>query len=130
MSNHSGISSAALRIAFATVLFAAPFVVAQAQAPSGAVPDKKAARIAAPETPAGNTKSKAWTMLRTPEGHPDLHGYWTSLTFTPLERPAQYGNREFLTGKETKAVFNAGVHRTFDSSGDEPQGELFNPNSA
>jgi hypothetical protein len=47
-----------------------------------------------------------------------------------LERPAQYGNREFLTEKETKAVFNAGVHRTFDSSGDDPQGELFNPNSA
>ena len=39
-------------------------------------------------------------MPRTPDGHPDLHGYWTSLTFTPLERPAKYGNREFLTEKE------------------------------
>ena len=129
MSIHSGISSAALRIAFGAVLFAPAFVAAQAQAPSRSVPARKAARIAIPETPA-NTKSKAWTMPRTPDGHPDLHGYWTSLTFTPLERPAQYGNREFLTEKETKAVFDAGVHRTFDSSGDEPQGELFNPNSA
>jgi hypothetical protein len=69
-------------------------------------------------------------MPRTADGHPDLHGYWNSLSFTPLERPAKYGNREFLTEQEIQEVFNAGVHRTFDSSGDDPQGELFNPNSA
>lgn len=130
MSDHSGISAAALRIAFATVLFAGLVVAAQAQAPFGAVAAKKTAKIESRETQASKTKSKAWIMPRTPDGHPDLHGYWTSLSFTPLERPAQYGNREFLTEKETKAAFDAGVHRTFDSSGDDPQGELFNPNSA
>ena len=128
MSNHSGFSSAALRIAFAAIVFARPFVAAQAQTPSGAVPATKTARTGTPEAEAANTKS--WTMPRTPDGRPDLHGYWSSLTFTPLERPAQYGDREFLTEKETKAVFDAGVRRTFDSSGDDPQGELFNPNSA
>ena len=43
-----------------------------------------------------------WVMPRTPDGHPDLHGYWTSLSYTPMERPAKYGNREFLTDQETQ----------------------------
>jgi hypothetical protein len=81
-------------------------------------------------TAPGPEATKRWTMPRTADGHPDLHGYWTSLSFTPLERPAKYGNREFLSDRETQEIFNAGVHRTFDSSGDDAQGELFNPNSA
>jgi len=34
-----------------------------------------------------STASKAWTVPRTPGGHPDFQGYWTNSTYTPLERP-------------------------------------------
>ena len=42
-----------------------------------------------------------WTLPRTPDGRPDLQGYWTTQTFTPLERPAHLGDREFFTEDET-----------------------------
>ena len=42
----------------------------------------------------------AWTLPRTPDGHPDLQGIWTMHTFTPLVRPARYASQEFLTDQE------------------------------
>src|SRR5690349_5633239 len=114
-------------VAIAAAICAPAFVAAQTQSAPAA---KTAASTAAKTGTNAAATKKPWVLPRTPDGQPDLHGYWTSLSFTPLERPAKYGNREFLTEKETKEAFDAGVHRTFDSSGDEPQGELFNPNSA
>ena len=40
---------------------------------------------------------------RTPWGAPDLQGIWSQQTDTPLERPARYGQREFLTEDELAA---------------------------
>jgi hypothetical protein len=37
---------------------------------------------------------------RTPWGDPDLQGIWNFGTITPLERPAQFGDRERLTPEE------------------------------
>src|SRR5438132_3022132 len=37
---------------------------------------------------------------RTPWGDPDLQGIWSNPYVTPLERPKQFGNREFLTKEE------------------------------
>ena len=37
---------------------------------------------------------------RTPDGKPDLQGVWTSATLTPLERPADLGNKQFFTKEE------------------------------
>jgi hypothetical protein len=37
---------------------------------------------------------------RTPDGHPDLQGYWTTQTFTPLQRPKRYADKAFLTEEE------------------------------
>jgi hypothetical protein len=39
---------------------------------------------------------------RTPWGHPDLQGTWDYRTITPLERPAQYGDRAVLTEQEVR----------------------------
>ena len=46
---------------------------------------------------------KSWTPSRTPDGQPDLQGIWTNATLTPLERPADLGNKEFLTEQEAAA---------------------------
>jgi len=45
-------------------------------------------------------QAKKW---RTPWGDPDLQGSWSNATTTPLERPAKYAGREFLTDAERAA---------------------------
>jgi len=55
-----------------------------------------------------NTPSK--TVPRTPDGRPDLQGFWTTQTFTPLQRPDYLGPKEFFTEEEVVALqqqFNA-----------------------
>ena len=37
---------------------------------------------------------------RAVDGHPDLQGVWNFSTITPLERPAEFADREFLTDAE------------------------------
>jgi hypothetical protein len=34
---------------------------------------------------------------RTADGHPDLQGYWTNDSYTPLERPTRQGQRVLHT---------------------------------
>ena len=55
----------------------------------------------------------SWAAPRTPDGHPDLQGLWTTQTFTPLQRPERFAGREFLTEQEmlelTKLVSQEGV---------------------
>jgi len=41
---------------------------------------------------------------RTPWGDPDLQGIWVGSTLTPLERPAEYQGRLFLTEEEVTAL--------------------------
>ena len=58
-------------------------------------------RVSGQEAP-----SKSWTVPRTPEGHPDLSGSYDTATLTPLERPAQFGDKLFLTAEEAAAIEN------------------------
>jgi hypothetical protein len=44
--------------------------------------------------------SDAFVPPRTPWGDPDLQGVWDYRTITPLERPAQYGDREYYSDEE------------------------------
>jgi hypothetical protein len=49
---------------------------------------------------------------RTPWGDPDLQGIWTNEdTGTPMERPARFGNREFMTDEEVAAVEKGQMER-------------------
>ena len=56
-----------------------------------------------------------WTLPRTPDGRPDLQGYWTTQTFTPLERPVYLGDREFFTEEEA-----AWLRRELTAEGVDP----------
>jgi hypothetical protein len=96
-------SLGALAIVMA-VVWLAPAVAAQAPSASPA------------KTPAAKaTPAITWTAAaRTPDGQPDLQGYWTSLSFTPMERAAKYGGREFLTDAELAEVFKSGVQHSYE----------------
>jgi hypothetical protein len=58
----------------------------------------------------------SWKLSYTPDGQPDLQGIWTNLSFTPMVRPAEYGNREFLTKEEMDWDFKSGVARSYDTT--------------
>jgi hypothetical protein len=44
------------------------------------------------------------TSTTTPWGDPDLQGIWTDIYDTPLQRPARFAGREFLTEQEVAAL--------------------------
>ena len=88
-------SACLLAVAIGVLSYTPAWVVAQAPAASSA-------------------SARTWTSPRTPNGQPDLQGYWTSLSFTPLERPEKYGMREFLTDQEVQEIFKAGVDRSYE----------------
>ncbi len=48
-------------------------------------------------------QTSRWTAPRTPDGHPDLQGYWTNATYIPLERPAEFAGRALLSEDEAIA---------------------------
>jgi hypothetical protein len=67
---------------------------------------------------AGAAASRDWTPPRTSWGDPDLQGVWDYRTITPLERPRDLANREFLTDEEAAALEKVAAKRL-----DEPPDE-------
>jgi hypothetical protein len=57
-----------------------------------------------PSPVAGQAAPDNWTPPRTPDGQPDLQGYWSTQTFTPLERPEHLGNKALYTEEEWSAL--------------------------
>jgi hypothetical protein len=49
---------------------------------------------------------------RTPWGHPDLQGTWSTATITPFERPAELAGKEFLTAQEAAEFERLTLERT------------------
>jgi hypothetical protein len=61
--------------------------------------------VVAQERTAGTTQ-RPYKAPRTADGQPDLQGYWTSLTHTPLERPLALADKPFYTQQEAIDAFN------------------------
>src|SRR5207247_7326673 len=80
---------------FASLAVAGIFVVVALLVP-GFVAGQAPTAPAKPKVPA-----KAWTLSHTPDGQPDLQGYWTNTTYTPLQRPNNI-NREFFTKERSE----------------------------
>ncbi len=64
-----------------------------------------AAPLALSTATAGEAKAAAaYKTPRTGFGQPDLGGYWTNATLTPMVRPAKYGERAVFTPEEVKKM--------------------------
>jgi hypothetical protein len=83
MSHRLLAATAALAAGVVVLLLAQARVVGQASPPTTA--------------PAAG---KVWTPPRTPDGKPDLQGFWNNATLTPLERRKGLGTKEFYTDRE------------------------------
>ena len=53
-----------------------------------------------PVAASGQTAAAGGESFRTPWGDPDLQGTWTNTTTTPLQRPADLADKEFLSAEE------------------------------
>src|SRR6187549_2304568 len=100
MNRRSLVSIGALVLGVAVLLSAS--VVAQVPAPLAA----KRAPAAKVPAPTG----KPYTPPKTPDGQPDLQGFWTNSTYVPLQRP--YGvTKEIYTPEEAEAAIKAAATR-------------------
>ena len=81
MSTHRSAARVAVAAAVTAAFLATPMVAAgQAQAPEG------------------------WEVPRLADGRPDLQGIWASDSATPLQRPEELGDREYLSDEEVAAL--------------------------
>jgi hypothetical protein len=62
----------------------------------------------------------AWTVTSGQTAStPNLEGYWTNDTYTPLERPAELGDQEFFTRDEAAAFLKSRIARLLAQSKDD-----------
>jgi hypothetical protein len=52
----------------------------------------------------GAEPAEGWKPPRTWHGYPDLEGFWTNATITPLEREARFGDRRSISEAEALAI--------------------------
>jgi hypothetical protein len=75
--------------------------------------------LSAAQTPQTGGKAKPWTQSHTAWGDPDLGGIWTGteMVGTPLERPANLGDRTVLTdGEYSKRLAQQQAQEAFDTA--------------
>ncbi|HIN12105.1 MAG TPA: hypothetical protein EYM63_10885 [Acidobacteria bacterium] len=56
---------------------------------------------------------------RTSWGDPDLQGMWDTRTYTPFERPVEFGTREFMTAEEAAERERLGLRRVVSDDDDD-----------
>ena len=87
--------------------FSLPCVIALA---SGAVvllplgASAQSAAVTAVEKKAATLAPKGWTAPRTPDGKPDLEGFYTNASLTPMMRPKAMGDKLFYTPQEAESL--------------------------
>jgi hypothetical protein len=91
---------------------------ATAMAAMTAVPFAQQAAAPNQAAPQGQT----WTVPRTAWGAPDLQGVWTNNNATPLERPKELADRQFLTDQEVESLKRSAA-QLFDGNGDAAFGD-------
>ncbi len=84
---------------------------------AGTIPGGVTAQV--PGHPGGATTT--WTVPRMPDGHPDLTGVWDYRTATPLERPAEFAGKEFLTDAEIADYERRARERPDGRNPDDPR---------
>ena len=95
-----------MRLRGCALLAAAIAMAAAATAPAGAgqAQEPGQAEYATPRT--------AW-------GDPDLQGMWDTRTYTPMERPPEFGTREFMTEEEAAERERLGLRRVVSDDDDD-----------
>jgi hypothetical protein len=69
--------------------------------------------------------ARSWTPPRTADGAPDLQGVWNTSTLTPLERPAEFAGKPFLTEAEVGAYEQRmAVQNNRDRRDSSPQADV------
>ena len=66
---------------------------------------------------------RGWRPARTADGRPDLQGIWDYRSATPLERPAQFEGREFMTAAEVAEYERLAAEREDGRPPDDPRTE-------
>ena len=65
---------------------------------------------ARPRGAASAAPAPAWVQPRTPDGQPDIQGFWSNSTYVPLERPNGV-TKEFYTPEEAAAIRKTAASR-------------------
>ena len=84
-------------------------------------------RLTAHSPTNGGAARAAAAVPKTPWGHPDLQGTWDYRTITPLERPQQYGTREYMTDAEVKAAEERAAKRMDEPPPDDAPAGTVHP---
>jgi len=72
---------------------------------------------------ASKTKAAASSIPKAADGHPDLQGFWTNATITPLERASQYAGKLTVSDAEA-AAFEKGQTQDLKDEDGQSDGPL------